>query len=61
MAWSEDREALRSFGARDGTIVLWNVVNGQALSKQPVTGGAYAQFSPGGRLLATDGSLLRRL
>ncbi len=52
MAWSEDGETLRSLGAVDGTIALWNVVNGQPLSKVPVPGGASAQFSPGGRLLA---------
>jgi WD40 repeat protein/tetratricopeptide (TPR) repeat protein len=52
IAWSEDGETLRSLGDADGTITLWNVVNGQSLSKVRVPGAASAQFSPGGRLLA---------
>jgi WD40 repeat protein/serine/threonine protein kinase len=52
IAWSEDGKTLRSLGATDGTIALWNVVNGQPLSKVRVPASAAAQFSPGGKLLA---------
>ena len=52
IAWSEDGETLRSLGNVDSTIALWNVVNGQPLSKVRVPAAAAAQFSSGGTLLA---------
>src|SRR5262249_24533792 len=53
IAWSEDGETMRSIGATDNTVTLWNVVDGQPSAKLRVPGAASArQFSRGGRLLA---------
>jgi tetratricopeptide (TPR) repeat protein/sugar lactone lactonase YvrE len=52
MAWCEEGDTLRSLGATDGELALWNAVTGKRLTDMTVPRGTSGQFNAGAKLLA---------
>ena len=52
IAWCEERDALRSYDAKDGSIALWSVATGQRLGQTPAARGRCGLLSRGGGLAA---------
>jgi WD40 repeat protein len=51
-AWCQESDTLRSLSATDGTVALWNVVNGRRLAEVKVARGRHGRLSSGGKFVA---------